>query len=168
MQRIGIGRDIHRLVRGRALILGGVQIPFHKGEAGHSDGDALTHAIIDALLGASGTGDIGELFPDTDGAYKNADSIALLKEAWRRIKETGAYEITNIDCIVSLEKPAILPYKQQIRQTIAAALDVPVECIYVKGKTGERLGDTGKGRAVETFAAVLLRRQYTAGSGILG
>jgi 2-C-methyl-D-erythritol 2,4-cyclodiphosphate synthase len=159
-ERIGIGRDIHRLTEGRRLILGGVHIPFEKGEDGHSDGDVLTHAVIDALLGAAGAGDIGELFPDTDAAFKDACSIDLLKEAWRRICQKNVYTIVNIDSVISIEKPAIKPFKEQIRAKLAGALGISPECIYVKAKTGEGLGDVGRGQAVEAIAAALLRASY--------
>lgn len=154
--RIGLGRDTHRLVAGRPLILGGVHLPFDKGEAGHSDGDVLCHAIIDALLGAAALGDIGGLFPDSDISYKDASSIELLRTAWRMIQQKTPYSIINIDCVITLEKPAILPYKQVIRQNLAGVLEIPVDAVYLKGKTAEGLGAVGRGEAVEAWAAALL------------
>jgi 2-C-methyl-D-erythritol 2,4-cyclodiphosphate synthase len=137
-------------------MLGGVHILCEKGETGHSDGDVLIHAIIDALLGACCVGDIGELFPDTDISYKNADSAILLQEVWRLLREKGCRALINIDCVVSLEKPAILPYKGAIRASLAALLGVSLEQVYVKGKTGEGLGDVGAGRAIEALAVALV------------
>jgi 2-C-methyl-D-erythritol 2,4-cyclodiphosphate synthase len=162
MYRTGIGRDIHRLVEGRHLMLGGVRIPFTRGEAGHSDGDVLCHAIIDALLGAAGLGDIGELFPDTDAAYKDASSARLLEAAWEHVRQRRGGAIVNIDCVVSLEKPAILPYRPAIAETIARALDIDAARVSVKAKTGEGLGAVGRGEAVEALAVALL---ITEGQG---
>ena len=154
--RIGLGRDTHRLVAGRPLILGGVHIPFEKGEAGHSDGDVLCHAILDALLGAAALGDIGELFPDSAPSYKDASSIELLRTAWRMIQQQMPCSIINIDSVITLEKPAILPYKQAIREKLAGTLAIPVDAVYLKGKTAEGLGAVGRGEAVEAWTAVLL------------
>ncbi|MDR2521499.1 MAG: 2-C-methyl-D-erythritol 2,4-cyclodiphosphate synthase [Spirochaetaceae bacterium] len=156
MYRIGIGRDIHGLVEGRPLVLGGVHIPFDKGEAGHSDGDVLCHAIIDALLGAAGMGDIGALFPDTSDVYKDADSVRLLEAAWEHVRGQRGGAIVNIDCVVSLEKPAILPYRLAIVECIAEVLGMDAARVSVKGKTGEGLGTVGRGEAVEAMAVVLL------------
>jgi 2-C-methyl-D-erythritol 2,4-cyclodiphosphate synthase len=153
--RVGLGKDLHRLVPGRRFVLGGVEIPFDKGEAGHSDGDALCHAVIDALLGAAGLGDVGEMFPDRDPAWQDADSLELLKTAWARVRESG-WTLINIDAVVGCEKPKILPYRDQIRASLAAALGVGVDQIFVKGKTGEGLGPVGEGGAVETEAVCLL------------
>jgi 2-C-methyl-D-erythritol 2,4-cyclodiphosphate synthase len=155
MVRIGIGRDIHRLVTGRRFLLGGVEIPFEKGEDGHSDGDALAHAVTDALLGAAGLGDIGELFPPGDPAWKDADSMKLLKTAFGKARDAG-WEIGNIDCVVSVEKPAVLPYREAIRASLAAALGITRDAVFVKGKTGEGLGAVGSGEAVEALAVCTL------------
>ncbi|MDR2490354.1 MAG: 2-C-methyl-D-erythritol 2,4-cyclodiphosphate synthase [Spirochaetaceae bacterium] len=156
--RIGLGRDIHRLIAGRPLILGGIRLPFDKGEAGHSDGDVLCHAIIDALLGAAALGDIGELFPDTNPLYKDASSIELLRTAWNMVQQKMPSSIINLDCVITLEKPAILPYKQQIRERLAAALEISVDAVYLKGKTAEGLGVVGQGEAVEAWAVALLEK----------
>ncbi|MDR3301888.1 MAG: 2-C-methyl-D-erythritol 2,4-cyclodiphosphate synthase [Spirochaetaceae bacterium] len=155
--RIGLGRDLHRLVTGRRLVLGGLEIPFDKGEAGHSDGDALTHAIIDALLGAAGLGDIGELFPSDDERWKDADSIALLKIADGKVRE-ARWRIINIDCVVSCERPRLLPYREALRARLAEALGIECGRVFVKAKTGEGLGDIGVGAAVEAVAVCLLER----------
>jgi len=155
VQRIGIGRDLHRLASGRKFLLGGVEIPFEKGELGHSDGDMLAHAVCDAILGAAGLGDIGELFPDSDPAYKDADSMELLKHAWQRVKAQG-WQLANLDCVVSCEKPKILPYRDKVRTSLAKALDADPALVFVKGKTAEGLGPIGSGEAVEAMAVCLL------------
>jgi len=155
IQRIGIGRDLHRLVSGRKFLLGGVEIPFEKGELGHSDGDVLAHAVCDAILGAAGLGDIGELFPDSDPAYKDADSIELLRRAWQRVKAQG-WRLANLDCVVCCEKPKILPHRDKIRSSLAKALDADPALVFVKGKTAEGLGPIGSGEAVEGTAVCLL------------
>ena len=154
--RIGLGRDIHRIVEGRRFLLGGVEIPFEKGELGHSDGDVLAHAVTDALLGAAGLGDIGELYPDTDPAFKDSDSIELLKSAWQRVKEQD-FSLVNLDCIVICEKPKILPYREFIIRSLEEALEVDPGSIFVKGKSNEGLGPTGMGEAVEALAVCLLQ-----------
>ena len=120
MIRIGLGYDLHRLVENRKLILGGINIPFEKGEDGHSDGDVLLHAITDALLGAAGLSDIGELFPPSDEKWKNADSRELLKYSWNLVKEKG-YQLGNLDCVIAIEKPKILPYRKEIIKSISAS-----------------------------------------------
>ncbi|MDR2517212.1 MAG: 2-C-methyl-D-erythritol 2,4-cyclodiphosphate synthase [Spirochaetaceae bacterium] len=153
--RVGTGRDIHPLVAGRRFLLGGVVIPFTRGEAGHSDGDALTHAVIDALLGAAAAGDIGELFPDRDARYRDADSMELLKTAWRAVRARG-FTLGNLDCVVICEAPKILPWREHIRASLALALETDAARIFVKGKTNEGFGQTGQGRAVETLATALL------------
>ncbi len=157
MIRTGLGYDLHPLVPGRKLMLGGVEIPFEKGEAGHSDGDALLHAITDCLLGAAGLGDIGELFPPSDPTFKDADSKKLLRTAWTKIQANG-WRIGNIDCVVSLEKPKFLPYRTQVRQSIALVLGCPPDSVFVKAKTGEKLGEIGRGEAVAAWATCLLFR----------
>jgi len=154
-QRIGIGRDLHRLADDRKFLLGGVEIPFDKGELGHSDGDVLAHAVCDAILGAAGLGDIGELFPDSDPAYKDADSMELLKCAWQGVKAQG-WRLANLDCVVCCEKPKILPHRDKIRSSLAKALDADPALVFVKGKTAEGLGPIGNGEAVEAMAVCLL------------
>lgn len=155
MIKIGIGYDLHRLEKGRRFILGGVEIPFHKGEIGHSDGDVLAHAICDALLGASALGDIGELFPSVKLKWKDANSMKLLADVFMRVKQAG-YKINNIDCVVVCESPKILPYREEIRKAIADVLELPCGSVFIKGKTSEKLGPIGKGKAVEAFAQCLL------------
>lgn len=157
MIRIGLGYDLHRLVEGRQLVLGGVVIPFHKGEDGHSDGDVLLHAITDALLGASGLGDIGEFFPPSDMKWKGADSKDLLKAAWEAVKKKG-WEIENIDCVIALQEPKFLPWRSKVRESISQVLEIGAEAVFVKAKTGEGLGDVGEGRAVEVWANCLLSK----------
>ncbi|GHU42656.1 2-C-methyl-D-erythritol 2,4-cyclodiphosphate synthase [Spirochaetia bacterium] len=154
---IGLGRDLHRLVHGRPFILGGVTLPCDFGEDGHSDGDVLTHAITDALLGAAST-DIGELFPNTDPKWKGAPSIEMLKKAWGLVSAEG-WSIINIDCVVSCEKPAVLPFRNQIRDSLAGALCINIEQVFLKGKTGEGIGIIGEGRAVEALAVCLLEQK---------
>jgi 2-C-methyl-D-erythritol 2,4-cyclodiphosphate synthase len=157
MIRIGLGRDLHRLEPGRRFLLGGIGLPSDKGELGHSDGDVLAHAVIDAILGASGLGDIGELFPPGESAWRDADSMELLRIAFGRVKVAG-WRIENLDCVVSAEKPRILPYREEIRESLAKVLEIPATAVFVKGKTGEGLGPTGEGRAVEALAVCLLRK----------
>ncbi|MDR0662695.1 MAG: 2-C-methyl-D-erythritol 2,4-cyclodiphosphate synthase [Spirochaetaceae bacterium] len=156
--RIGLGRDLHRLVPGRPFLLGGVRLDADFGEAGHSDGDVLCHAVIDALLGAMGIGDIGEFFPPDDYRWKDACSVDLLKHCVDTWLYPGPWRIVNIDCVVSCEKPAVLPYRAAIRHSLARALGVEDERIFVKGKSGEGLGDIGRGMAVEALAVCLLGR----------
>jgi 2-C-methyl-D-erythritol 2,4-cyclodiphosphate synthase len=157
MMRIGLGRDLHRLVPGRRFLLGGVEIPCDKGELGHSDGDVLAHAITDALLGAAGLGDIGECFPPTDNTWKDADSRGLLKTAWKQVRDSG-WCLVNLDCVVICEQPKVLPWREAIRGSLAATLEVPPEAVFVKGKTNEGLGPLGEGLAVEALATALLER----------
>ena len=157
MMRVGLGKDLHRLGSGRKLLLGGVELPFEKGELGHSDGDVLAHAVIDALLGASGLGDIGELFPSGDPAWKDANSMELLKSVWHRIKEAG-WQLINMDCAVTCEKPKVLPFREKIRQSIAQAMKVETGTIFVKGKTNEELGPLGNGEAIEALVVCLLEK----------
>lgn len=160
--RTGLGTDLHRLVEGRPFIIGGVTIPAERGEDGHSDGDALAHAIADALLGAAAIADIGELFPPGDPAYKNASSMRLLEAVRDKIAAVG-WKIVNIDAVVECETPKILPYRMQIRESLAKTLEIPVENVFVKGKTGEKLGDIGEGRAVYACAVCLLAGFHTGG-----
>lgn len=153
--RIGHGYDVHRLVEGRSLILGGVRIPFEKGLDGHSDADVLTHAVMDALLGAAAMGDIGKLFPDTDDRYLGADSVALLREVDRRLTETG-YRLGNLDVTVIAQRPKLAPYINQMRQNLAAALRTELQNVSVKATTEEHLGFTGSGEGIAAHAVCLL------------
>ena len=155
MMRIGHGYDVHRLVRGRRLILGGVDIPHETGLLGHSDADVLTHAVMDALLGAAAMGDIGKLFPDTDDRYLGADSIALLREVDRRLTETG-YRLGNLDVTVIAQRPKLAPYINQMRQNLAAALRTELQNVSVKATTEEHLGFTGSGEGIAAHAVCLL------------
>ncbi|MEI6724158.1 MAG: 2-C-methyl-D-erythritol 2,4-cyclodiphosphate synthase, partial [Betaproteobacteria bacterium] len=139
--RIGQGFDVHALVAGRPLIIGGVTIPFDKGLDGHSDADVLLHAVTDALLGAAGLGDIGQHFPDTDAVFKGADSRALLREAAARVRNSG-YGIVNIDCTIIAQAPKMAPHAAQMAPHIAADCGVAIDCVNVKAKTTERLGFT--------------------------
>jgi len=154
--RIGIGHDTHRLVESRPLILGGVNIPFERGAEGHSDGDALTHAIADAILGALGEGDLGVHFPDSDSQWKDADSMQLLSRVIWLAHERG-FEIENVDANVMLERPKLRPHIETMRENLAKALDVEAGCVSVKAKTGEGLDAVGRGDAVAAQAIVLLR-----------
>ena len=153
--RIGHGYDVHRLVEGRSLVLGGVRIPFEKGLDGHSDADVLTHAVMDALLGAAAMGDIGKLFPDTDDRYLGADSIALLREVDRRLTEAG-YRLGNLDVTVIAQRPKLAPYINQMRQNLAAALHTELQNVSVKATTEEHLGFTGSGEGIAAHAVCLL------------
>lgn len=153
--RTGIGWDSHRLTDGRPLILGGVTIPYNKGLHGHSDADVLTHAVIDALLGAAAMDDIGALFPDTDVAYKDADSIALLRDVVGRVQSKG-YTIVNVDTTVVMERPKLSPHRAEIRATLAAALGVGDDQVNVKASTGEGLGFVGRGEGVAALAVATL------------
>jgi len=155
--RIGEGWDIHQLVEGRKLILGGVELPHSKGLLGHSDADALLHAITDAILGAAALGDIGKHFPDTDPQFKGADSGVLLAEATRRVRAHG-YEISNVDSTVIAQAPKLAPHIQAMRARIAALLEISVAQVNVKAKTAEKMGPVGEGIAMEARAAVLIYR----------
>ena len=154
--RIGEGWDTHPVVVGRPLVLGGVTIPYHLGLDGHSDADALTHAITDALLGAAALGDIGRHFPDTDAAYAGANSLHLLAEAVARVRAAG-YEIGNIDSTVVAQAPRLAPHIDAMRARLAAALGVAIEQVNVKAKTAEQMGPVGEGRAIEARAVCLLQ-----------
>ncbi len=153
--RIGQGYDVHRLVEGRKLILGGVEIEYDKGLLGHSDADVLVHAIMDALLGAAALGDIGKLFPDSDPACEGADSLALLREVGKRLRAEG-FEIGNLDSTVIAQAPKLAPHIQRMRANIAAALDVDVARVSVKATTEERLGFTGSGQGIAAQAVALI------------
>ena len=153
--RIGHGYDVHKLVEGRDLILGGVKIDYEKGLLGHSDADVLLHAVSDALLGAAGLGDIGRHFPDTDPKYKSADSLELLREVYRKISEKG-FRVGNIDVTMIAQKPKLKDYISQMQENIAAAVNVSPERVNVKATTEEKLGFTGTGEGMACHAVCLL------------
>ncbi|MGJ9384578.1 2-C-methyl-D-erythritol 2,4-cyclodiphosphate synthase [Salipaludibacillus sp. CF4.18] len=155
MMRIGQGFDVHQLVEGRPLILGGITIPHPKGLLGHSDADVLLHTIADACLGAIGEGDIGKHFPDTDEAFKDADSAKLLEHVWQIVKKSG-YKLGNIDCTIMAEKPKMTPHIQKMRERIAELLQAEVSQINVKATTTEKLGFTGREEGIAAQAVVLL------------
>ena len=155
--RIGTGYDVHRLVPGRDLILGGVKIPFELGLLGHSDADVLSHAISDALLGALALGDIGYHFPDTDGAFLNADSLVLMSQVGGLIQAKG-YSIANIDATIAAQRPKLRPYIDEMRQNIANALNLDVEQVSVKATTEEGLGFTGEMKGISASAVCLLEQ----------
>ena len=157
MIRVGLGYDLHRLVENRKLIIGGVEFPFERGEDGHSDGDALLHAITDAVLGASGLGDIGSFFPPEDEKWKDADSAELLKTVIKEVYKNG-WKIENIDCVVKLEKPKFLPRRQEVIDSIAKIIGVNSEQIFVKAKTGEKLPPVGTSEAIEAECVCLLSK----------
>jgi 2-C-methyl-D-erythritol 2,4-cyclodiphosphate synthase len=153
--RIGNGYDLHRLVPGRRLVLGGVTIPFDKGLAGHSDADAVCHAVTDAILGAAGAGDIGRHFPDTDAEWKDADSLTLLARACDVVRRKG-FAVSNVDVIVIAERPKMSPHADAMRANLAGALRIGVERVSVKGKTNEGVGPIGAGEAIAVHAVALL------------
>lgn len=153
--RIGHGYDVHRLVEGCKLILGGVDIPFEKGLLGHSDADVLTHALMDALLGAAALGDIGKLFPDNDDAFLGADSVELLRRVCAVLAEHG-YKIGNVDCTVLAQRPKLAPHIMLMRENLAAAMGVDVSRVSVKATTEEHLGFTGEGLGIAAHAVALL------------
>lgn len=155
--RIGHGYDVHRLVEGRPLILGGVTVPYEKGLLGHSDADVLTHAIMDALLGAAALGDIGGLFPDTDPAYAGADSLRLLGRVMERVRAAG-FRVSNIDATVLAQAPKLKPHIPLMRERLAAACSLAVEQISVKATTEEGLGFTGTGQGIAAHAVCLLEK----------
>jgi 2-C-methyl-D-erythritol 2,4-cyclodiphosphate synthase len=154
--RIGEGWDIHALVAGRKLILGGVDVPYHLGLLGHSDADVLLHAITDALLGAAALGDIGTHFPDTDARFKGADSSVLLAAAARRVREKG-FEIGNVDSTIIAQAPKLAPHMPTIRTKVAQTLGLVLDQVNVKAKTAEKMGPVGLGQAIEARAVVLLQ-----------
>jgi 2-C-methyl-D-erythritol 2,4-cyclodiphosphate synthase len=155
--RVGIGHDTHRLVEGLPLILGGVRIEHSRGLAGHSDADVVLHALTDALLGAAGMGDIGDAFPDSDPAYRGADSQMFLQETLTRVQAAG-WRVGNADVIVYAQEPKLGPVKARIRANIAQLLGLPSEAVNVKAKTGERLGHIGRAEAIACQAVVLIQR----------
>jgi 2-C-methyl-D-erythritol 2,4-cyclodiphosphate synthase len=156
--RIGIGHDTHRLVPGGPLRLGGIEMAFDQRLEGHSDADVLLHAVIDALLGAAGMGDIGEMFPDTDPAHKGRDSAEMLAAANARLGQAG-WEIVNLDCIIFAEKPKITPYKGLLRARLAQVLAIDADQVGIKAKTGEAVGLVGRGEAIVTQCVALLQRR---------
>jgi 2-C-methyl-D-erythritol 2,4-cyclodiphosphate synthase len=155
MIRIGQGFDVHQFAVGRPLIVGGITIPYEKGLMGHSDADVLLHAITDAILGAAGMGDIGKIFPDTDDAYKDADSAVLLKEVWKQVKEKG-YALGNLDSVIIAQKPKMAPYIPQMAQRIAEILEAETSQVNVKATTTEQLGFTGREEGMASMAVVCL------------
>ena len=155
--RVGHGYDVHRLVEGRALILGGVTVPFDRGLLGHSDAAVLTHAVMDALLGAAALGDIGKLFPDSDAAYAGADSIALLERVTALLREHG-WQVGNVDATVVAQAPRLAPYIPEMRRRLAEAMGLDVDCVSVKATTEERLGFTGSGEGMAAHAVALIER----------
>ena len=155
--RIGIGYDVHQLVEGRKLFLGGVEVPYAKGLLGHSDGDVILHAIADALLGAAGMGDIGEHFPDTDPKYKGISSLVLLEEV-RKIFAAGRKSVVNVDCVLLAEEPKIKPYKEAMKANIARALKIEMSQVNVKATTNEKLGFVVEKKGMAAYATVLLEK----------
>ncbi|OKL35950.1 2-C-methyl-D-erythritol 2,4-cyclodiphosphate synthase [Domibacillus mangrovi] len=155
MFRIGQGFDVHQLTEGRPLIIGGIKIPYEKGLIGHSDADVLLHTVADACLGAVGEGDIGRHFPDTDEAFKDADSAKLLEHVWVMVKEKG-YKLGNIDCTIIAEKPKMAPYIGDMQMRIAELLEADVSQVNVKATTTEKLGFPGRGEGIASQAAILL------------
>ena len=153
--RIGHGYDVHKLVEGRKLIMGGVEIPYEKGLLGHSDADVLLHAISDAILGAAALGDIGKLFPDTDPRFKGADSLKLMAEVYRNIAEKG-YKVVNVDATIIAQRPKMRPYIDTMRSNIAKTLGVDIDCINVKATTEEGMGFTGDGSGISAHAVCLI------------
>ena len=155
--RIGHGYDVHRLTEGRRLILGGVEVPYEKGLRGHSDADVLTHAGMDALLGAAALGDIGKLFPDTDAAYAGISSILLLERVAERLREAG-YAVVNLDATVLAQAPKLAPYRERMRENLARALSLDTSRVSVKATTEEGLGFTGEGLGIAAHAVALLEK----------
>ena len=155
MFKIGIGYDIHKLVENRKLVIGGINIPFEKGLLGHSDADVLVHAIIDAILGATGLNDIGTLFPDTDDRYKNADSCELLKQVLAQVRFKG-FEINNIDTNIIAQRPQLMPYIPSMKEKLSQEIGISAENISIKAKTKENLDSVGTGDAIEAQAVVLI------------
>ena len=155
--RIGHGYDVHRLTEGRELILGGVSVPYEKGLLGHSDADVLTHAVMDALLGAAALGDIGGLFPDTDAAYAGISSLLLLERVAEKLREAG-YAVVNIDATILAQAPKLAPYRERMRERLARALELDVSRVSVKATTEEGLGFTGEGLGIAAHAVALLEK----------
>lgn len=153
--RVGIGNDVHRLVKGRRLVLGGVEIPHEKGLEGHSDADVLVHAVCDALLGAAGLGDIGHHFPDSDPAYRDAFSIRLLERTRQMVGKTFP-RIYNVDATVFAEAPRLAPYREKMTKNIATALELPADCVNIKATTSEGLGFIGRGEGIAAMCIVMI------------
>ena len=162
IHRIGLGSDLHRLVPGRPLKLGGVTVPHTHGALGHSDGDVVFHAVTDAILGAAGLPDIGEMFPDTDARYKDADSAVLLAEAFRRVEQRG-FRVVCVDVIVQAEKPKLAPHKQAMRKNVACLLSIDVDLVNIKAKTNEGVDAVGRGEAIACQAVVGLALRPAGG-----
>ncbi|MCI8341254.1 MAG: 2-C-methyl-D-erythritol 2,4-cyclodiphosphate synthase [Eggerthellaceae bacterium] len=156
--RTGLGMDVHAFAEGRKLILGGVDIPYERGLAGHSDADVLAHAVADALLGAARAGDIGKLFPDTDPAYEGADSLKLLTAVADHVRDLG-FAIVDVDSVVAAQAPKLSPHREAMRANLAAAMGIPVDNVGVKATTTERLGFEGRGEGISAYATCLLARQ---------
>lgn len=161
--RVGQGWDIHRLVPGRKLVLGGIEISHNKGLSGHSDADVLAHAIIDALLGATADGDIGTHYPDNDPAWKDASSIAMLRSVAERLRSRG-WSVVNIDTTVIAESPRLGPYRDQIRESISAAIGINLRAVSLKAKTAEKLGAEGRGEAISAQAVAMVARDEERGT----
>ena len=162
--RIGLGTDRHRLVAGRRLVLGGIEIPFEQGLEGHSDADVVLHAIADAVLGAIGEGDIGELFPDDDERNRGIDSAVIVGEALRRAAAVG-FLPHNLDVVIEAERPKLGDYKRQIRGHVAGLMGLPEQQVNIKAKTGEKVGPVGRGEAIQCLAVVLLKSQSNTNQG---
>lgn len=158
MIRIGNGYDVHKLVEGRKLILGGIEIPYEKGLLGHSDADVLVHAIMDSLLGALALGDIGQHFPDNDNKYLNIDSMILLKKVMELVEDRG-YKIGNIDAIIVAQKPKLKDFLPKMREKIAISLNTSIENVSIKATTEEKLGFTGNGEGIKSYSVVLLTKE---------
>jgi 2-C-methyl-D-erythritol 2,4-cyclodiphosphate synthase len=158
MFRIGQGFDVHQLIEGRPLIIGGITIPYEKGLLGHSDADVLLHTVADAVLGAIGEGDIGRHFPDTDPEFKDADSAKLLEHVWTIVEERG-YELVNADCTIIAQRPKMAPYIEQMKKRIAELLKATPQQVNVKATTTEKLGFTGRGEGIASQAVVLLKKK---------
>ncbi|MGR3766454.1 2-C-methyl-D-erythritol 2,4-cyclodiphosphate synthase [Rossellomorea sp. NS-SX7] len=158
MFRIGQGFDVHQLIEGRPLIMGGITIPYEKGLLGHSDADVLLHAVADGCLGAIAAGDIGKHFPDTDPEFKDADSAKLLQHVWMLVKDEG-YELGNIDCTIIAQKPKMAPYIDQMRERIAELLEADITQVNVKATTSEKLGFTGRGEGIAAQTTVLIKKK---------
>ncbi len=158
MIRIGIGYDLHRLVEERKLFIGGLEIPYIKGLSGHSDADVLLHALCDSLLGAVSEGDIGEHFPDTDPKYQGISSVKLLSLVLGIVKKKG-YSICNVDTVIIAQEPNLTPFKKKIQENISCALKIPKDCVSVKAKTNEGIGEVGRKEAIACYAVALLKKE---------
>jgi 2-C-methyl-D-erythritol 2,4-cyclodiphosphate synthase len=161
--RIGHGFDAHRLVEGRALIIGGVRVPFERGALGHSDGDVLAHAVADAILGAAALGDLGSRFPDTDPRWKDADSMELLAQCAGAVRDAG-FSIVNVDATIVVDRPKLATFIEAMRENIASRLDVSPNCVGLKAKTSEGMGYTGDGTGLAVFAVALIEQSTTTAS----